>query len=275
MHLFKRVATSSRSAKGAMIVSTAATLLFTMNTPAGAAPAAKQRVLADRNAGVQLTVSNEGDCNKVNVQTAILPTSKTDAVTEVVYDFDAKCNVTLRPTKLVDQTSFRKANGYGSTPAPLTRMATSTSEAGMLAAAAVNYGNYVHSSQTVQDVIAIDIARLQYHTDRNWNYSCSWWQPDRWAQSYSGVSWDHPETPTFGATGGTACNNAWTTTVASANFHSDWLWCNFTANWQKLSLTNTNYTRSDGTGGATWIQSRACPGTHMATRVWANTNRNG
>ena len=254
------------------------------------------RVITAGASGVRVKVTDEGDCDRVQVETTLLPPTKARTlVTEARYSFDDHCRVTLNGTRTIDQATFRKTNNYTGKTATATRgkaltttsgkaltvtsskAATTTSgrAAATKAAAVVVYGNYAHTSQTVQDVVFIDIAKLQYHADRNWDRNCSWWRPDRWARSSTSVSWNHAEKPTFGTTGGTACNNAWTSTAASANFHSDWLWCNFTANWQKLSLTNTNFTRSDGTAGASWKQSRACPGTHMATRVWANTNRNG
>lgn len=60
--------------------------------------------------------------------------------------------------------------------------------------------------------------------------------------------------------------------AGSAKFHSDWLWCNFTADWQMLSLTNTNVSNRDGTYAVSFSKSRACPGTHMATAPKVDSN---
>ena len=60
--------------------------------------------------------------------------------------------------------------------------------------------------------------------------------------------------------------------AGSANFHSDWLSCNFTADWHVLSLTNTNVSNKDGTYTVSFSKSRACPGTHMATASKASSN---
>mgnify|MGYP001787609066 CR=1 FL=1 len=55
------------------------------------------------------------------------------------------------------------------------------------------------------------------------------------------------------------------------NFHTDFLWCNFTS--QNFSLYNRNTTYQDGARAGQWTQSQVCPLTHMATAIWANTNR--
>jgi len=127
----------------------------------------------------------------------------------------------------------------------------------------------------VQDVIFIDIAKVQYHTDRNWDYGCTWWQPDLWGTASTSVRWNHPEAVWIHDLLGTRCGGDWTRTGITGQFHSDFLWCNFKENWQRLYLYNYNYSRSDGYAGAYWVQNVTCPGTHMATRLWQNINRNG
>jgi hypothetical protein len=239
------------------------------------------RVVRDRSVGLQLIISDEGDCNKVNVRSTLLQQKdQQDEVLELRYSFDDRCRVHIEGVREIDHARFRRQQGYGNTRERMLREASDRSSnsprAERLGSLAVTYGNYVHTSQTVQDVIFIDIAKLQYHTDRNWNGTCTWWRPDWWAQSSTSVRWNHPDGPPWiYYAGPTACGGSWTSVGVAANFHSDFLWCNFTAPWQRLQLAQHNYSRSDGAAGAWFWQNRACPGTHMATRLWVNIDRNG
>lgn len=231
------------------------------------------RIVAVPNPDVVLRVFGEGDCSTLAIEGAIERTKAATGVIEVEYRVDKTCAVVDVQVREVDQTTFRRTNGFGDRPVAITEARRAAP--GSLGATAITYGNYVHSSQTVQDIINIDIAKLQYHTDRNWNGACTWWQPDRWAGAYTGVWWNHPTNVWISEVLGIRCGSDWTRTGASATFHSDFLWCNFTASWQQMQLANWNYSNSVGGYGVYFWRNVGCPGTHAATAFWANINRYG
>jgi hypothetical protein len=138
-------------------------------------------------------------------------------------------------------------------------------------AVATVYGNWIHTSQTMQDLVRIDIAKFQYHTERKWDGSSTWWGGDWWARSSTGRRWNHPTgNPVRLYMGG---RGSATYTEAYGEFHSDFLWCNFQPG-QNFRMTNRNTSYNDGRYTGHFYQNRACAGTVMATRMWANTDRN-
>ncbi len=211
----------------------------------------------DDSSGVVLHVRDDGDCDNVSVEGFAEIPADDLAVLEVKYSTDEQCKVTLDSVTKTDQTNIdlrtERSEGVGTV-----------------------YGNYLHTFQTVQDIVNIDIAKLQFDTNRNWDGSCSWWAdtppPAFYAAASTGVKWNHPYKPTIQDQVQRACGADWARAYGFAGFHSDFLWCNFKSEWQTIELAQWNYTRADGTGGVNWWQNRSCPGTHMATKIWQNTN---
>lgn len=134
---------------------------------------------------------------------------------------------------------------------------------GDVQAAATVYGNIIQSSQTLQDVINIDIAKFRYGHDRVWNGSQTRMKASvRWAYGQTGVAWNHPVGAWFDLQ-----ETAWATEargVAHGDFHSDFLWCNFQPG-QNFSMKSTLTSRRDGGRKVDFTQSATCSGTHMAT----------
>lgn len=205
------------------------------------------------------------DCNNLRVDVS---TSGAGAM-GVEYDIDARCRVikvTGTKTEAKSSSSETQVGGEASSTAQ-----PPASLSGPVAAAATSC-NYIHSSQTLQDVVNIDIAKLRLHSNRCWNGSKTWMVNDVWARSSTSVSWNHPDgNPWFPRVDWNQGTTA--TAIGSANFHSDWLWCNLTADWQVISLTNTNVSKANGSYSASFSQSRACPGTHMATASKVSSSR--
>lgn len=115
------------------------------------------------------------------------------------------------------------------------------------------WGNFIRSSQTLQDVFNVDIAKLKWTHDRQWNDAngltrfkttnentpnLSWW-----GACSTTVSWNHVTGCWYNG-----ANTTWAGVASSnaqGNFHTDWAWCNNTTQWQNLSL----FTRLDSWPG--------------------------
>lgn len=248
-------------------------LVFAL-TVAAAGPAfasgsgTSSRMVWEPITGSTVMIENEGDCNMLRV----VVTDTTRTASQVDYDVDTNCMVTgIKGTLPSPSTSAVSAIVSTTSAAVASASPSQTVAVRGVTAAAATSCNYIHSSQTVQDLVNIDIAKLRLHSNRCWNGSSTWMVNDVWAESSTSVSWNHTSgAPWFPRVDWAAGTTA--TAVGSANFHSDWLWCNFTADWQVLSLTNTNVSNKDGTYTVSFSQSRACPGTHMATASKANSN---
>lgn len=143
------------------------------------------------------------------------------------------------------------------------------------------YGNYVRSSQTLQDVFNVDIAKWKWTHDRVWDTvttktrfkvpgTCSssptgcWW-----GQSSTSVTWNHPRSANF-ATADTAWKTGTASSIGFGEFHSDFLWCNHQPG-QNFRLTTEVKSWNPGGYDAKFTQSRTCSGTHMATSKWTAT----
>lgn len=226
------------------------------------------RMVREPITGSTVTIENEGDCNALRV----VVTDTTRTASQVDYDVDTNCMVTgIKGTLPSPSTSAVSTIASTTSAAAASASPSQAVTVRGVTAAAATSCNYIHSSQTVQDPVNIDIAKLRLHSNRCWDGSSTWMVSDVWAEASTSVSWNHVVgTPWFPRVDWGAGTTA--TAVGSANFHSDWLWCNFTADWQVLSLTNTNVSNKDGTYTVSFSQSRACPGTHMATASKANSN---
>ncbi len=142
-----------------------------------------------------------------------------------------------------------------------------------MAAAGTTFGNVIHGSQTLQDVVNIDIGRYRYGHDRNWDtatgktkFMSGWWM-----NSATGTSWNHASTPVSDG-----YDSSWTSTAAYADghgsFHSDFLWCNIQPG-RNYTLYTTLKSSPGGGYNAYFTQSRTCSATHMATAKKADLNR--
>ena len=245
--------TASSIVRRTATAGTALTLLIGLSSPAAASsdPGDSQRFETDATTGAQLAISGEGDCDTLSVEVTYSKSPSVDASIE--YDITDDCHV----------------SGIEGTESPSTASAPSA-QVDELGDEAASSCNWIHSSQTVQDIINIDIAKHRLNSHRCWDDSSTWMT--RWtATSSTSVSWNHPSGKPVELQFDTS--PAETATMrTSASFHSDWLWCNFRSDWQEIELRNTNVSYDDGTYGVTFWLSRSCPGTHMATASKSNDN---
>jgi hypothetical protein len=232
---------------------------------------------------VSILTHDEGDCTKAGFTATYDIDASVDAVVELKYSVTSNCSVDYDGTELVSQQEFRAREGLKG-PAPVTETVpmTATSslpdgdpgEMAVAAACGTWVGNYIHTSQTVQDVINIDVAKYRLHTDRKWN-GCGTYIGNRFGDGSTSMPWNHYTGDSY--VSGSVCSQASPCGSAyyrrKGNFHTDFLWCNFTS--QNFSLYNRNTTYQDGAKAGQWTQSQVCPLTHMATAIWANTNPNG
>jgi len=245
--------TASSIVRRTATAGTALTLLIGLSSPAAASsdPGDSQRFETDAATGAQLAISGEGDCDTLSVEVTYSKSPSVDASIE--YDITDDCHV----------------SGIEGTESPSTASAPSA-QVDELGDEAASSCNWIHSSQTVQDIINIDIAKHLLNSHRCWDDSSTWMT--RWtATSSTSVSWNHPSGKPVELQFDTSPAET-ATTRTSASFHSDWLWCNFRSDWQEIELRNTNVSYDDGTYGVTFWQSRSCPGTHMATASKSNDN---
>ncbi len=220
-------------------------------------------------------MNGEGNCESLRATADVKALSTTSDVTIVEWDISSECHIGSVHVDKLSQEAFRQSQGYGEGDEQLTRTdpAANAFPAGAVAQPHLTYGNYIHSSQTVQDVVNIDVAKLRSHTDRNWNGSCTWWKHLR-AVSSTSMSWNHPYKPGIvGAWEG--CGIFYIYSLAAPNYHSDWLWCNFGSGWQEMWLANWHYSWASGDWLTSFFQNVSCPGTHMSTASWTNTNPDG
>lgn len=142
--------------------------------------------------------------------------------------------------------------------------------------AVVYTSNVIHSSQTLQDAVNLDILRFRYAheatvqsgTGLSYVKFTTW----RMVNSWNGnLAWNHASTPSYGPYTSTYTTSA-ATAQASGAFHSDFLWCNLQPG-QNFTLYTT-LTRSPGSYSASFSQSKTCSLTHMATAKKMNTTYN-
>lgn len=228
-------------------------LSLSMFSPALAVPKnPTERSTTEPVTGARLTISGEGDCAELSVRATLEGEPATTAILE--YDITNDCRVSniaghqQRDTALVQPTSIA---------------------AGVPAVASESC-NYIHSSQTLQDIINVDIAKHRLNTRRCWTPTTTWMTA--WtAHSYTSVSWNHvvgsPRMLRFDT-----ARSATAIGQSSGTFHTDWAWCNANSGWQTIELRNTNTSKAGGGYSASFWQNASCPGTHMATASKANTS---
>ena len=254
----------------------------------------ERRSARDPATGAVVTVSNEGDCRRMAVDVDIpahasgrVPGMEPDlarskAVT-ATYSISPDRTLVEIQTSVVDISSLVDEVAVESMSWEGRRDPRSDRTSGLAAAiwdgigrtvgsCGTIYGNYIHTSSTLQDIVNIDIANLRYHTDRKWDNCNTSFKSDRWGTAYVSVRWNH-----IGGAGESWAQRGWRsrrTAKAYGKFHSDFLWCNMQSG-QNFYLYNYNKTYAGGAYGATFRQSRTCSGTHMATAKWTSTSRYG
>jgi hypothetical protein len=258
----------------AVVAGSAASALAATATPQPPA----DRVVLEPTTGAHLAVSNEGNCSSISVEITVNGSS--DDSVAVGYDIDGNCRVanvtgSLAPRDDISITDENYSNestaSVGASDSTASRYSSSQPSSGNspMSVTATSC-NWLHSSQTVQDVVFIDIAKSRLHSYRCWTGSQVRYEGTVTANSYTSVAWNHPYTPFFGSVDWNWVSTARATSIH--DFHTDWVWCNATSNWQSIRLTNTNNSTASGGYSATFVQDRSCPGTHMATEAKANNS---
>lgn len=141
------------------------------------------------------------------------------------------------------------------------------------------YGNVIHSSHTLQDVVRIDIAWLRSSVDRAWDCNSTWLHNENdtydrvkaWADG--GPSWWKINDPVTWPNASWSCNtnsctNAWARTTTT--FHTDFLHCNVIN--QDIKLTTTTVSYPDGSYWVDFQKNGSCPGVFSATATKTNTD---
>ena len=262
----------------------ATTLALTAGLAAAAAPASAdvpplpdlcgpgcRRIAVDFG---ELQVFNEGNCSLMLVNVHVNLPVDVPAI-EALYDVNDACQVVNASARITtpdttDQPGLQSVGlGRGlSLPESAPVPGSST--------------NYIHTSQTLQDVVNIDVAKLKTVTKR-------WWQPTFWltwlvdngyfddrAKASTSVKWNHPTEVIpgyfdYGCTNTTPCFQA--TSVWGSHFHTDFTWCNASSESQEMELWTQVYTYGDGTADAIFTQDVHCRGLHHATKVWQNSDK--
>lgn len=189
-----------------------------------------------------------------------------------VVGSDANCVPVVQPVK----TAFNPEGGVLSLGGGTEISGSSVSSL----ASCGPYGNVIHSSHTLQDVVRIDIAWLRTSTDRIWNCNATWLHEENdssdrvKAWSGTGPSWWTLKDPTrFGTVTWTCgrdlnCSNTWARVAVT--FHTDFLHCN--AINQDIKITETTVSYPDGSYYVDWVKNGSCPGVFSATATKANVS---
>lgn len=223
----------------------------------------------------EIRVFNEGNCALMltNVHVSVPP--EISGLITTSYDVNDACQVVNAQAVLsaptVDDQPGLQSTGLG--------RGAALAEAPPVPGSSTNY---IHTSQTLQDVVNIDVAKLKTVTKR-------WWQPlakvtwlvdngylDDRVRASTSVRWNHPVSVTpgyfdFGCTNTKPCFQG--TSVWGSHFHTDFTWCNRSSESQEMELWTQVYTYGDGYADAIFTQDVHCRGLHHATRVWQNSDK--
>ncbi len=237
--------------------------------------------IKDPKTGAIIAVRGDGNCNDSRVYVGI-PGNDGDVLgAEITYTVDEKCNVTVLKTETPSARELAQRVGAakeGET-LPMTKQPAeavsllSPQSTDSTSSTATVWGNYIHSSGTLQDIVFVDISRVRYHTDRKWDGSTSWWGAAWAGQCNAGANtpWNH----LVSCVAWDLSDHAPTVeTAAQGEFHSDWLWCNLQAG-QNFAMINDHQSAWQGSFAAFFFQTKTCSGTHMTTQSWTSTNING
>jgi len=252
-----------------------------LTDPAREAATEDGREVIEPITGSLISILGEGDCRTASVAVEMPGSGDETLADEVTYSFDEQCNVKDIIGRKLSYQEIERLEHLDRDNSDSSRLFGATGgEGGEVESALTLYGNWIHSSQTMQDVVNIDIAKFQYHTDRVWDGSNSWYKTGSggsgpcvcpwWMRSSTSVTWNHPVGYPYQSYHDTK-PQTYASSLAGGNFHSDFLWCNFQAG-QNYTMENTHVSNYNGGYTAYFYQNRACSGTHMATRKWTNTD---
>jgi hypothetical protein len=222
-----------------------------------AAPAGA-RVVTDSVTGATLTITNEGNCSALSIEEdgGSASTPSAGSVAALSYSIDASCYVTVddgvwttNATEPDDPQDGDVGNAGGAGDSPDANW---------------QY-DWLHTSQTLQDIINIDITKLRFDGRRRWNGSYTAFTGDWWAQAQAPRSWNHVASGPFLDALDETANAGTANGRVHANYHSDFVWCNFEPG-QNFTMTTAMTTKKDGNMARTYSQNRQCAGTHKATR---------
>jgi hypothetical protein len=198
-------------------------------------------------------------------------------VSTVVVSLDENCNPRITESKTRQPVQNAPSTSAVESQPAIARTASGPAGTNGFEANAL-YGNFVRSSQTLQDAVNIDIAKLKWTHDRVWDGRVTRFKGTNenspnlawWGQCSTSVSWNHVTSCWY--TGADTTWVAFANSYAEGNFHTDWTWCNGTSEWQNLSLYTKLWSYADGGYDVRFTQAAPCPGTHMATRKWTSTS---
>lgn len=122
----------------------------------------------------------------------------------------------------------------------------------------------IHGSQTIQDIVNLDISRFRLARERAALSGQTKFTSTRYYHAWDGnLAWNHVSGVYIGP-----YTSSYTAFTASAygngRFHSDFLWCNLQPG-QDFTMYTTLYSYGSGSYNVAFSQSRTCTGTHMAT----------
>lgn len=265
-----------RLCRTTILTASALTLLYTLSVPPSRAealqPPQPTATIVDPASGQKLIVSNNGDCSRVSVQQEPISAAgfNDQGITHTLdYTVDKTCHIVM--TSGSSGPTTRRAFAVAGTSTSSTGTMPGVVNGAPATPNGVIFGNVIHGSQTLLDVVGITVARYQYSHDRVWdNIGYSYFKWDWWMTQDVSVSWNH----NVGSPVMYNYDSAWTFNqahgVGAASFHSDFLWCNFQAG-QNFKEYNVLYSNWNGTYSAQFSDSTLCSGLHHATRVAADT----
>ncbi|MFA5564531.1 MAG: hypothetical protein WC184_01385 [Acidimicrobiia bacterium] len=236
---------------------------------------ATETYLGDHGAEVHVERGNDCDGTSIEVISGRVDDPTPDLVSTVIVEIDERCGVTI----VEQEVRAPLAPEISSVVRESVEVSSESSSIGENTshfAPMALYGNYVRSSQTLQDILSIDIAKFKWTHDRQWDdvYNATRFKAASeccdvyWGESSTSVAWNHP----VGAYFDTA-DTTWQPTIARSfahgSFHSDFLWCNLQPG-QNFTLSTELQSWAPGGYDAKFRQSQTCSGTHMATSKWTS-----
>lgn len=219
----------------------------------------------------ELVITGEGDCATVDVTQRFGPAGSSgqtavamNEVRQLDYVITPDCYVEVLPATV----SVLGDPSGGDELESETAVSADPEVAGVAGVPAV--GNYIHSSQTMQDVVNIDIAKFEYSHDRVWYWL---WTHFKGCCGHirgsTSVPWNHPNGVLFDGYDG-SWRILWAWGFAHGRFHTDFLWCNIPGQPQDFNLITVLVSLFTGSYAALFDQTKRCGGTHMSTRYWTS-----
>lgn len=240
---------------------------------------AREEVIKGRD-GASVRVSTGNGCagKTMDIDSGEIADPTPGRASTLVVDVDANCNVRIAAQGTnVPVTPDEPGTPPGAVEVKPGRTAQSGSTG---FEPATLYGNYIRSSQTLQDVVNIDIAKWKWTHDRLWDdyYAATRFKAAGedgsnyvyWGRASTSVSWNHAVGAYYDGANTSWCSLCTAHSYSHGTFHSDFLWCNFQPG-QDFNLRTTLDSKSGGGYDAHFSQSNVCSGTHMATSKSTST----